>query len=77
MASESDEQFVERQRLALDPDSTGYEPWGRLVALARRGAGLTLDRQRLVVREDHSKWIRETYSRYVPLPLPAGETSDE
>lgn len=76
--TETDEQFVERMFEAASPASKKDPEWSRLFVLARRGADLTLDRQRIVVREDHSKWIKETYSRYVPLPPPpAGETSDE
>lgn len=76
MTSETDEQFV--ARIGNTPlKEIGVRDGARLFALVHRGAGLTLDRQRHVVREDHSHWIRETYSRYVPYTPPSGEPRDE
>ena len=68
--AESEIEFVERIFSAASPASRGDPEWCRIFALARRGAGLTLDRQRHIVREDHSQWIRETYSRYLPYTPP-------
>ena len=76
MKSETDAEFVADMEWLHSHDREAALPpekLARLFALARRGAGLTLDRQQHVVREDHSQWIRETYSRYVPYTSPAGE----
>lgn len=80
MTSETDAEFVADMEWLHSHDREAALPpekLARLFALARRGAGLTLDRQRLVAYPDGSEWVEEIYSRFMPLPPPpAGETND-
>lgn len=75
MTSENDAEFLVRMEyITLWREVDDKSERDRLFALARRGAGLTLDRQKLVAYPDGSEWIEELYSRFVPYQK---EPSDE
>lgn len=73
MTSETDAEFLDGAEYAYGHHMVPHHR-DRLFALARRGAGLTLDRQKLFVDANGNEWVDEYYSRRVPLPPPpAGE----
>src|SRR5574343_364316 len=71
MTSETDAEFLDEMEAWVTGSLVfKKEHRDRLFALARRGAGLTLYRQKLFVDRDGSEWVDEYYSRRVSLPPP-------